>query len=204
MYPKLYNPAYAMGCCILGIVFVVAFALLFPLIGPAVLLLVFLTLIAHRFLIGYVYGRTDSGQTGGLLQLWVIQRFATLLSLQPLLLGLILLAREKWILGGIMVGIAVVIVVLVEWYCTRKLREPGVDSLSPVTRDALAAYSKSARPPISSGTPSDPGAGSISERKGKSRRQDNASISSVLDMMSITLAVMPSSARTRPPVPLRT
>lgn len=193
-----------MGCCILGVVFVAAFALLFPLIGPAVLILVLLTLIAHRFLIGYVYGRTDSGQTGGLLQLWIIRRFATLLSLQPLVLALILLSRQYWILGGIMAGIAVAIVVLVEWFCIRTLRKPGVDSLSPVTREALTAFAQSARPQTRNGGSSEKlSVTSTSERKGKGRRHENGSISSVLDMMSITLAVMPGSSRTRPPVPLR-
>ena len=207
IYPKIYNPVYAMGCCILGIVFVSAFAILFPLIGPAVVLLVLLTLVAHRFLIGYVYGRTDSGQTGGLLQLWILRRFATMLALQPLVMGLVVLSRQKWILGGIMVGTAVAIIILVEWYCSNKLKKPGVDSLSPVTRDAIEAFTRSARPAgrfgsrgaseKASAVPSE------SERQGKERRKRNGSISSVLDMMSITLAVMPGTRKNRPPVPLR-
>jgi hypothetical protein len=207
MYPRVYNPVYAMGCCILGIVFVCAFAILFPLIGPAVVLLILLTLIAHRFLIGYVYGRTDSGQTGGLLQLWILRRFATLLSLQPLLLGLIALSREKWILGGIMVGIAVAIVILVEWYCYSKLKKPGPNSLSPVTRNAIETYVRSARPAGMLGSIGSNEKASADEsssrQKGKDRRRQNGSISSVLDMMSITLAVMPGARRNRPPVPLR-
>lgn len=203
IYPRIYNPIYAMGCCILGIVFVVAFCLIFPLIAPAVLLLIFLSLIAHRFLIGYVYGRTDSGPTGGLLQLWIMRRFATLLALQPLLLGLIILSRRKWILGGIMIGIAVAIVFLVEWYCYKVLRKPGVDSLSPVTRDAIETYVRSARPAGRFGAIGGSStAPSSTDQKGK-RRNQNGSISSILDMMSVTLAVMPSRTRNRPPVPLR-
>ncbi|CAG7846308.1 SubName: Full=Uncharacterized protein {ECO:0000313/EMBL:CCA69647.1} [Serendipita indica DSM 11827] len=170
VYPQMYNPVYAMGCCILGIVFVAAFAVLFPLIAPAVLLLVLLTLVAHRYLVGYVYGRTDSGQTGGLLQLWVIRRFATLLALQPILLGLILMAHRKWILGGIMVGIAVVIVILVEWYCYKKLKKPGLDTLSPITRDAVDAYIQSARPAGRLFGSEKNGTSVSSETKGKGRR----------------------------------
>jgi hypothetical protein len=207
IYPKMYNPVYAMGCCILGIVFVSAFAILFPLIGPAVVLLVLLTLIAHRFLIGYVYGRTDSGQTGGLLQLWILRRFATMLALQPIVMGLVVLSRQKWILGGIMIGVAVAIVIAVEWYCTNKLKKPGVEALSPVTRDAIEAFTKSARPALGFGSrgasEKASAAPSSTERKGK-ERQRNGSISSVLDMMSITLAVMPGTSKNRPPVPLRT
>ena len=203
VYPQMYNPVYAMGCCILGIVFVAAFAVLFPLIAPAVLLLVLLTLIAHRYLVGYVYGRTDSGQTGGLLQLWVLRRFATLLVLQPVLLGFILLAHRKWIPGGIMIGSAILIVFLVEWYCYKKLKKPGFDSLSPVTRDAVDAYIQSARPAGRLFGSEKNGTSVSSDAKGKGPRAKNGSISSVLDMMSITLAVMPGSNRNRPPVPLR-
>src|SRR5258708_26622700 len=133
MYPKAYDPSYALGACILAIVFVAAFALVFPLIGPPAVLLIFLTLIAHRFLVGYVFGRTDSSQTGGLLQLWVLRRFATLLALQPLLVGLLLLSRELWVLGGIMIAVAFLIICLVEGYASWRLRKPGRRSLSAVT-----------------------------------------------------------------------
>jgi len=206
IYPKMYNPVYAMGCCILGIVFASAFAILFPLIAPAVALLVLLTLVAHRFLVGYVYSRTDSGQTGGLLQLWIMRRFATVLALQPLLVGLVVLSRQKWVLGGIMVGIAVAIILGVEWYCTNKLKKPGIESLSPVTRDAIEAFTRSARPALGFGGQGSSekaiAAASSVERKGK-ERQRTGSLSSVLDMMSITLAVIPGPSKNRPPVPLR-
>src|SRR6266702_2922195 len=36
--------------------------------------------LAHRFLVGYVYGRTRS-QTGGLLQIWLLKRFTSLIAL---------------------------------------------------------------------------------------------------------------------------
>ena len=184
-------------------VFVAAFALVFPLIGPPVVLLIFLTLIAHRFLVGYVYGRTDSSQTGGLLQLWVLRRFATLLALQPLLLGLLLLSRHLWILGGIMAGVALLIICMVEGYARWRLRKPGRRSLSAVTRHSLRVYENSARPrrPVALGSEEKSTITNTSDRP--RRRNGNTSISSVLDMMNITLAVMPSPARNRGPVPLR-
>jgi hypothetical protein len=201
MYPKAYDPSYALGACILAIVFVAAFALIFPLICPPVVLLIFLTLVAHRFLVGYVFGRTDSSQTGGLLQLWVLRRFATLLALQPLLLCLLLLSRELWILGGIMGGVALLVVCVVEGYASWRLRKPGQRSLGAVTRHSLRAYENSARPRRVVASASEKSTTSTSDRP--RRRNAHTSISSVLDMMNITLAVMPSPARNRGPVPLR-
>ena len=45
LYPKPYNATYATACCILAVVLASAFSLLFPLIGPAVVLLLFLTIV---------------------------------------------------------------------------------------------------------------------------------------------------------------
>src|ERR1700761_5497893 len=49
IYPRIYNPAFAMGACILAIIFASTFSLIFPLIAPAVVILVFLTLIGVSF-----------------------------------------------------------------------------------------------------------------------------------------------------------
>ena len=45
VYPGGYDPVYAMSCCILAIIFASAFALILPLVAPAVTLLLLLTLI---------------------------------------------------------------------------------------------------------------------------------------------------------------
>jgi hypothetical protein len=134
-----------------------------------------------------------------------MRRFATLFALQPLLIGLVVLAHRKWILGGIMIGIAVFLVTLVEWYCIHRLKKPSVDSLSPVTRDSIEQYMHSARPAnalFGNGSPDEKGS-AAGPSNGKGRRAKNGSISSVLEMMSLTLAVMPGNNRNRPPVPLR-
>lgn len=203
MYPKAYDPTYALSACILAIVFVAAFALIFPLICPPVVLLIFLTLIAHRFLVVYVFGRTDSSQTGGLLQLWVLRRFATLIALQPLLLGLLLLSRKLWVLGGIMSGVALLIVCAVEGYAGWRLRKPGRRSLGAVTRHSLRAFENSARPRRAVAPASEEKSTITNTSDRPRRRNAHTSISSVLDIMNITLAVMPSPARNRGPVPLR-
>jgi calcium permeable stress-gated cation channel len=50
-YPRTYNPLFAMACCILAVAFASMFAIIFPLMGPPVVLLVFLTLVGtmHNF-----------------------------------------------------------------------------------------------------------------------------------------------------------
>ncbi|KAJ3830358.1 hypothetical protein F5880DRAFT_1067127 [Lentinula raphanica] len=197
VYPRAYDPSMAMGACILAIVFASTFSLIFPLIGPAVVVLLFLMLIAHRFLIGYVYARTLS-QTGGLLQLWLLRRFATLLAFQPILLGLIYLSRKVWIEGGVLIGTGLVVIIFVEIYATWKTRLPGRSSLSPITKDSLATFRNAAR--ASKRTSVDEASTGTGVLGGRTR----GSMASVLEMMSLTLAVMPSSSSTQSPVPLQT
>ncbi|KAI0066505.1 hypothetical protein BV25DRAFT_1820469 [Artomyces pyxidatus] len=199
VYPRTYNPLFAMGSCILALAFASTFTFIFPLVGPAVTLLLFLTLIAHRYLVGYVYGRTRS-QTGGLLQLWLLKRFGTLLAFQPLLLGLILLSRRLWPEGGVLVGSAAFIVVFVESFCAWKLRRPGRKSLSPITASAVDTFAKAAKP---GGVIVDEERDSLVPSSGRAART-RGSLASVLDMMSVTLAVTPSPYQLRGPVPLQT
>ncbi|EIN13844.1 hypothetical protein PUNSTDRAFT_95208 [Punctularia strigosozonata HHB-11173 SS5] len=200
IYPRSYNPSFATACCVLAIIFASTFALLFPLIGPAVVLLLILTLIAHRYLIGYVYARTHS-QTGGLLQIWLLRRFGTLVAFQPLLLGFILLTRRLWEEGGVLIGTGLLVVIAVEAYTTSKSRRRGVNSLSPVTRNSLDTFVKSARPTKRRNV-DDESTDLVSSLEPGPRMR--GSMASVLEMMSVTLAVMPSTARRQGPVPLPT
>ncbi|KII94048.1 hypothetical protein PLICRDRAFT_101453 [Plicaturopsis crispa FD-325 SS-3] len=202
VYPRTYNPTFATGACVLAIVFASIFSLIFPLIGPPVVVLLFLTLIAHRYLVGYVYGRTHS-QTGGLLQIWLLQRFGTLLALQPLLLGLIFLSRRLWIEGGILAGVAFAVVVFVEGYCNHKTSLPGRRSLSHVTQDSLMTFTEAACPETRSFIDEER-TSLVTSSQGPSGRVRRGSMASVLEMMSLTLAVMPSPSQVRGPVPLRT
>ncbi|QRV86749.1 short transient receptor potential channel 7 [Ceratobasidium sp. AG-Ba] len=205
IYPKSFNPSFASGCCVLAVIFASTFSLIFPLIGPPILVLVLLSLIAYRYLVGYVWTRTDAPSTGGLLQLWLLRRFATLLALQPLLMGLIFLSRRLWALGGVLLGAALVIVLLVEGYCTYRSRTPPERNFSPVTRDSLATFKRSmqgnrGRRRLTIEEDGTSLFSSPQERSGVPR----GSIASVLDMMSITLNVMPSANRQRDPVPIET
>jgi len=199
VYPAVYDPVYAMSCCILAIIFASAFALILPLVAPVVTLLLLLTLIAHRFLIGYVYGRTKS-PTGGLLQLFMLRRFALLLALQPLVLGLILLSRRLWPEAGALLGTSLAVVLFVESFCSFKTRQPGVRSLSPITRNSLEVFRAAARPARRRNVDEE----SVSLVSSDKNTRSRGSMASVLEMMSITLAVIPSPSQMRGPVPLQT
>ncbi|CAE6487932.1 unnamed protein product [Rhizoctonia solani] len=205
IYPNSFNPTYASGCCVLAVVFASTFSLIFPIIGPPIVLLVLLSLVAYRYLVGYVWSRTDAPSTGGVLQLWLLRRFATLLALQPALLGLILLSRRLWILAGILFGAALVIILIVEGYCGYRSRNPPERKFSPVVRDSLATFRRSVQESRSKRrlTMDEDGTSLVSspmERGGVPR----GSIASVLDMMSITLNVMPSPNRPKDAVPVET
>ncbi|KAI0319045.1 hypothetical protein OF83DRAFT_1170563 [Amylostereum chailletii] len=205
VYPRSYNPVYALSCCAFAVVFASTFSVIFPLIGPAVAVLLFLTLVAQRFLVGYVYGRTRS-QTGGLLQMWLLKRFGTVLAFQPLLMGLILLSRRLWPEGGTLVGVAVFIVVLVEGFAYWTTRLPGRKSLSMATQEALETFEATARTDkkeIILGEDESGSAGN-SEMRATTTSRARGSFASVLDMMSVTLAVTPSQYQSRGPVPLPT
>ncbi|KAF7326857.1 MPN domain-containing protein [Mycena venus] len=202
VYPRTYNPAFATGACILAIIFASTFSIIFPLVAPAVVILLLLSLVAHRFLVGYVYARTHS-QTGGLLQIWLLRRFGTLLSLQPILLGLIFLSREFWIEGGVLCGTGLFVILFIEIYVIAKTRQPGRGSLSPITRDSLDAFRKTARPPMAKRRTVDDESTSMvsSARMGHRTR---GSMASVLEMMSVTLAVMPPRRPEQVALPLKT
>ncbi|KAJ7777612.1 hypothetical protein DFH07DRAFT_731180 [Mycena maculata] len=201
VYPRTYNPAFATGACILAIIFASTFSIIFPLIAPAVVLLLFLTLVAHRFLVGYVYARTHS-QTGGLLQIWLMRRFGTLLAFQPILLGLIWLSRKFWIEGGVLIGAGVFVIVLVEAFVISGTRLPGRGSLSPITRDSLDSFAAAAKPSRRRTVDDETASLVSSGRQGEGHRP-RRSIASVLEMMSVTLAVMPPRKSEHVSLPLK-
>lgn len=145
-----------------------------------------------------MYGRTRS-QTGGLLQIWLLKRFASLLALQPILLGLILLTRRLWPEGAALVSIGTLTVFFVEVYARIKERQPGRGALSPVSLHALESFRKAAHPSNPAVLEEESTSIVSSGRATRTR----GSFASVLEMMSSTLAVVPSRYQQHGPVPLR-
>ena len=154
--------------------------------------------IAHRFLVGYVYGRTEAA-TGGLAQLWLLRRLATIVTFQSILLGLIYLTRRLFIEGGILVGVGVFAIFLVEIYTNYKMKLPGRKSLHEETHQALQVFEETAHAKRRI----------IDEEESSGQLNVNSrpvyhrgSFASVLEMMSITLAVTPSNSQSRAAIPL--
>ena len=146
-----------------------------------------------------MYGRTRS-QTGGLLQIWLLKRLASLIALQPILLGLILLSRRLWPEGGALIGVGLITIVFVEVYARLKERRSSRVALSPVSQHAIESFRKAAQP--AHPTVLDEESTSIvsSGRAARTR----GSYASVLEMMSATLAVVPTQYQQHGPVPIRT
>jgi len=139
-------------------------------------------------------------QTGGVLQIWLLRRFATVVTFQPILLGLLFLTRRLWIEGGVLIGVGFLCILLVEAYGAWKLRLPGRNSLSTVTQNSLDTFEERARPGGQRDT-SEEGTSLVSSQQ---RTRPRGSMASVLEMMSLTLAVMPNPSQTRDAVPLDT
>ena len=112
---------------------------------------------------------------------------------------MILFTRRLWPEGGALVGTGGLTIVFVEVYTHIKERLPGRSALSPVSQHALESFRKAAQP-------SNPG---VLEEESTSivssgRARTRGSFASVLEMMSTTLAVVPSRYQQIGPVPLRT
>jgi hypothetical protein len=131
--------------------------------------------------------------------LFMLRRFALLLALQPLVLGLILLSRRLWPEAGALLGTSLAVALFVELFCSFKMRKPGIRSLSPVTRNSLETFKAAARPVRRRNVDEE----SVSLVSSDKNTRSRGSMASVLEMMSITLAVIPSPSQTRGPVPLR-
>ena len=121
-------------------------------------------------------------------------------ALQPLLLGLILLTRRLWEEGAVLCSSALLVVAFVELFCMHKLRQPGLKSLSPITRNSLDTFARVARPGRARGA-DDESTDLVSESLGTAHRT-RGSFASVLEMMSATLAITPNGAW-KGAVPLR-
>lgn len=117
--------------------------------------------------------------------------------LQPLILGLIVLTRRLWVTGGVLVGISVLLLFTTELYTRLRLRSIQPNALSDITKHMLYHFSRGAqaeanRYPYTEGS-------SVS---GAPVQPPRSSVASVLEMMSITLAVVPPAVRKRGPIPL--
>lgn len=130
--------------------------------------------------------------------MWLVKRLGTVLAFQPLVLGLILLSRRIWIEGGILCGTALLVVLVVEAYTAWRTRLPGRGTLSTVTQESVNTFAEAARP----NAPRDVDEESTSLVSSGRNTRMRGSFASILELMSLTLAVIPSPSQSRGPVPL--
>ena len=91
-------------------------------------------------------------------------------------------------------------IIVVEVYANWKTKPRGRGSLSAITQNSLGVFSETASEG-QSGEENEETTSLVSTNALGTRRR--GSMASVLEMMSATLAVQPSTAPTRGPVPLR-
>jgi calcium permeable stress-gated cation channel len=128
--------------------------------------------------------------------------------LQPLLLGLIFLSQRLWVLGGILTGLGTFLITAVEVYVVIRSGQPGRNSLPLSARQSLTMFRQFALCRPEQDEDSKPQQSNLDEQRSLTSRErlsqarSRGSLASVLEMMSITLATMPSHSRHRLPVPL--
>lgn len=144
---------------------------------------------------------------GGLLQVWLVRRFTSIVALHPLFMGLIFLSQRLWVLGGVLTGTGAFIVIAAELYASFRTQVPGRKSLTSDTRQSLSMFDHTSRRLVDREESNDSTSeheerGSLASRERLSRARSRGSLASVFEMMSITLATIPSHTRKRLPVPL--
>ncbi|WWD08005.1 hypothetical protein V865_006115 [Kwoniella europaea PYCC6329] len=138
-----YSPAIGMAPCLLAVFYASTLLFIFPLLAIPILILLYLSFIANRYMIEHVFVDSSAGYTGTVLALWSVRRFGWLLGFQPLPYGLILLSRNEWAIGGISIGVAIGTVLLSEGLTVLRYKEKRRKDLNGNTRKALDELSSS-------------------------------------------------------------
>ncbi|CAK9784277.1 hypothetical protein CC85DRAFT_327652 [Cutaneotrichosporon oleaginosum] len=112
--PPNYNPATALAPLLAGMFYLFALCGVFPLISVPVLLLAYLSLVAHQWLTTRVFCVTRGGMADARAGLWALRRLGWAAGLQPFVFGLVLLSRREWALGGAGLGITAAAVAMSE------------------------------------------------------------------------------------------
>ncbi|WVQ68925.1 uncharacterized protein L199_007134 [Kwoniella botswanensis] len=161
-----YSPAIGMAPCLLAVFYASTLLFIFPLLAIPILVLLYLSFIANRYMIEHVFVDSSAGYTGTVLALWSVRRFGRVLGFQPLLYGLILLSRNEWAIGGVSIGVAVITVLLSEGLTVLRFKEKMRKDLNGNTRKALDELSSSMQD-----TKKDDG-----NRNGRNSRQSDLSL----------------------------
>ena len=186
--PSSFTPVSAFLPFLIAVFYAFSLIFIFPLLALPLLLLVFLSFVAGRYMVDHVFVDTRGGYTSASLGLWMIARFGLLLSLQPFLYGLILLGRKEWAIGGVSLGVALITLLLVAGFTFLRYPTRRRKDLPASTRQTLDGMR---------------GAMSSPPAEGTERRPHRLSDSSMLQRLAILL---PGYTRLPPgcPLPLAT
>ncbi|WWD00248.1 hypothetical protein V866_007157 [Kwoniella sp. B9012] len=132
-----YSPAIGMAPCLLAVFYASTLLFIFPLLAIPILVLLYLSYIANRYMIEHVFVDSSAGYTGTVLALWSVRRFGWVLGFQPLLYGLILLSRNEWAIGGVSIAVAIITVLLSEGLTVLEYKEKRRKDLNGNTRKGL-------------------------------------------------------------------
>ncbi|WVQ76699.1 hypothetical protein IAR50_006373 [Cryptococcus sp. DSM 104548] len=135
--PPSYTISYAMAPCLLAVFYASSLLFLFPLLAIPILLTLYLSFIATRYMVSHVFFDSSGGHIGALAGLWTVRRLGWVLAIGPALYGLIMLSRDDWALGGVSLAIALIATISAEALTSWRAPSPKYRSLKPITRRAL-------------------------------------------------------------------
>ncbi|TYJ58169.1 hypothetical protein B9479_000993 [Cryptococcus floricola] len=135
--PPSYILSYAMAPCLLAVFYASTLLFLFPLMAIPILLTLYLSFIANRYMVSHVFIDSSGGHLGTLAGLWTVRRLGWVLALGPVLYGLILLSRNEWALAAVSLAVGVIAFLLAETLTFWRVPSPTYNNLKPDTRQAL-------------------------------------------------------------------
>ncbi|ODO03038.1 hypothetical protein I350_05883 [Cryptococcus amylolentus CBS 6273] len=135
--PPSYILSYAMAPCLLAVFYASTLLFLFPLLAIPILLTLYLTFIANRYMVSHVFIDSSNGHLGTLAGLWTVRRLGWVLALGPVLYGLIMLSRNEWALAAVSLAVGVIAFVSAETLTFWRIPSPSYNNLKPDTRQAL-------------------------------------------------------------------
>lgn len=125
LQPRPIDPTVLLAVTLYTLAISLVYLPIFPLIVIPLILFLILTFVAYRYFSTSVHVDWN-GDSGGLLAILALRIMGLLVTLIPLLFGLILLSRQEWTLGAIALGVAVAAALSFEaFYRIRKRKLVG-------------------------------------------------------------------------------
>ncbi len=141
-YPPSFDPSLSFAGCLLAIVYGILFFPIFPLICLPILLFLVLMLVATHYAARYVHVNVEA-DSGALFAIWALRIFGWVLCTGPLFLGLVLMSRREWVLGGIAMGVSTLSLMVFEALVHSRIRDqPRLDRKD---RQALKQFKRALR-----------------------------------------------------------